>query len=159
MEGGRKKAKVAGGAVKVPPCDASAWKLVAGANADAAAADVIILGTIFEETWPVLEKLAPLIKGQGKIIIDMTNPWLIRGDGYGKGIAPPAARATSAARAASGQGVINVRLGHGDIGAANGAQRVRTHLRRTRWRRRWANRVRTHRRQRWGRRLRPCASV
>ena len=58
----------------VPPCDAKDWKIKAGDNADAAKADMLVLGTMYEQAWPILEKIAPSIKGKGKTILDMTNP-------------------------------------------------------------------------------------
>jgi len=75
----------------VPPCDASNWRLKAGDNATAAEADLIVLGTPFEQVWKkdgqgALQLLAPLIRGKGKIILDMSNPFLSRPDGYGAGM-------------------------------------------------------------------------
>lgn len=70
----------------VPPCDASDWKLKAGSNADASEADMIVLGTVYEQTGGILENLAPSIKGKGKTILDMTNPFMKRPDGYGGGL-------------------------------------------------------------------------
>jgi len=70
----------------IPPTPANGWKLRAGDNSDAAKADLIVLGTMYEQAWPLLETLAPDIKGKGKIILDMTNPFLKRPDGYGAGL-------------------------------------------------------------------------
>ena len=49
------------------------------------------LGTPFEQVWKkdgqgALQLLAPLISGKGKIILDMSNPFLSRPDGYGAGM-------------------------------------------------------------------------
>ena len=66
--------KVMQGSISVPPCPADGWRLKAGTNADAADADLIVLGTVFEHAWPVLEDIAPKIRGKGKLILDMTNP-------------------------------------------------------------------------------------
>lgn len=74
------------GAIKVPPCDATGWKLRPGTNDDAASAELIVLGTMFEQAWGLLEALAPKIRGKGKYILDMTNPFLKRPDGYGQGL-------------------------------------------------------------------------
>jgi len=70
----------------VPPSDATNWKLTAGANEDAGKADLIVLSTMYERTWPLLEAIAPAIKGKGKTILDMTNPFMKRPDGYGAGL-------------------------------------------------------------------------
>lgn len=70
----------------VPACPANNWKLCAGDNAAAAKADLIVLGTMYEQAWPILETIAPLIRGKGKTILDMTNPFLTRPDGYGAGL-------------------------------------------------------------------------
>jgi len=70
----------------VPPCSADGWKLRAGDSADAADADVIVLGTMYERAWPLLEGIGPDIRGKGKIILDMTNPFLKRPDGFGAGL-------------------------------------------------------------------------
>lgn len=70
----------------VPACDASDWKLRAGDNAAAAEADMIVLGTMYEQAWPILETIATEIKGKGKTILDMTNPFMKRPDGYGAGL-------------------------------------------------------------------------
>lgn len=70
----------------VPPVDASEWKLTAGTNADASEADLIVLSTVYERTWPLLEAIAPAIRGKGKTILDMTNPFMKRPDGYGAGL-------------------------------------------------------------------------
>jgi len=70
----------------VSPCDANGWKLKAGDNAAAADADMIVLGTMYEQAWPILETIAPSMKGKGKIILDMTNPFMKRPDGYGAGL-------------------------------------------------------------------------
>jgi predicted dinucleotide-binding enzyme len=74
------------GSVTVPPCDTAHWKLSAGANEDAAAAELIVLGTAYEQAWPLLEAIAPQIRGKGKTILDMTNPFLKRPDGFGAGL-------------------------------------------------------------------------
>ena len=70
----------------VPPCEAADWKLRAGDNAAAASADLIVLGTMYEQTWSILEGIAPQIRGKGKKILDMTNPFMSRPDGYGAGL-------------------------------------------------------------------------
>jgi len=75
----------------VPPCPADKWKLKAGDNMSAAEADLIVLGTPFEQVWRedgqgVLQQLAPLIRGKSKTILDMSNPFLSRPDGYGSGL-------------------------------------------------------------------------
>ena len=70
----------------VPPCNAKDWKLKAGDNAAASDADMIVLGTMYKQAWPILETIAPSIKGKGKIILDMTNPFMKRPDGYGAGL-------------------------------------------------------------------------
>lgn len=70
----------------VPPCDASDWKLKAGDNVDAANADVIVVSTMYEEAWSILSPLKSSIAGKGKLILDMTNPFLTRPDGYGAGL-------------------------------------------------------------------------
>lgn len=70
----------------VPPCTADGWELRAGENAAAAEADLIVLGTMYEQAWPLLEAIAPAIRGKGKMILDMTNPFLSRPDGYGGGL-------------------------------------------------------------------------
>lgn len=74
----------------VPPCDkAPGWKLRAGSNAeDAARADLIVLSTMYEQTWHILQDagIADQIRGQGKTILDMTNPFMSRPDGYGSGL-------------------------------------------------------------------------
>ena len=70
----------------VPPCDAGGWKLHSGDNADAAKADIIVIGTMYEQAWPILSTIASDIQGKGKVILDMTNPFLSRPDGYGAGL-------------------------------------------------------------------------
>lgn len=71
----------------VPPCDGTeSWKLQAGDNAAAAQADLIVLGTMYEQAWPILETIASSIRGKGKTILDMTNPFMTRPDGYGAGL-------------------------------------------------------------------------
>jgi len=70
----------------VPPCPADGWKLRAGDNAKGTEADLIVLGTMYEEAWPLLSSIAPQIRGKGKFILDMTNPFLTRPDGYGAGL-------------------------------------------------------------------------
>jgi len=70
----------------VPPTPADGWNLKAGDNAEASKADIIVLGTMYEQAWPLLEDIAPMIKGKGKTILDMTNPFLTRPDGYGAGL-------------------------------------------------------------------------
>lgn len=62
----------------VPPCDAKDWRLKAGDNGTAAEADLIVLGTMYEKAWPILEEIAPIIRGKGKKILDMTNPFMAR---------------------------------------------------------------------------------
>ena len=69
------------GGIQVPPCPAEGWKLKAGTNDDAAQADLIVLATMYEQAWGLLEGIAPKIRGKGKIILDMTNPFLKRPDG------------------------------------------------------------------------------
>ena len=61
------------GGIKVPPCPADGWNLKAGTNADAAKADLIVLATMYEQAWGLLEAIAPRIRGKGKTILDMTN--------------------------------------------------------------------------------------
>jgi predicted dinucleotide-binding enzyme len=70
----------------IPPTPAEGWKIRAGDNSDASNADLIVLGTMYEQAWPLLETIAPAIKGKGKIILDMTNPFLKRPDGHGAGL-------------------------------------------------------------------------
>lgn len=71
----------------VPPSEnAKDWELRAGDNRDAANADMIVLATMFEQTWPILESISSDIKGKSKIILDMTNPFMKRPDGYGSGL-------------------------------------------------------------------------
>lgn len=74
------------GEINVPATPADDWKLFAGTNKDAAKADLIVLGTAYEVAWDTLETIAEDIRGQGKIILDMTNPFLRRPDGFGKGL-------------------------------------------------------------------------
>lgn len=74
------------GSISVPPCPADGWKLRAGTNADAADAELIVLGTMYEQAWSLLEAIAPQVRGRGKTILDMTNPFLKRPDGYGAGL-------------------------------------------------------------------------
>ena len=62
------------GGIKVPPCPADGWSLTAGTNDDAAAADLIVLATVYEVAGSILEQIAPEIRGKGKTILDMTNP-------------------------------------------------------------------------------------
>jgi len=93
LSGGGFQEKASSGSVGeicVPPCPAEGWKLRAGANEDAAAADMIVLGTRFDAAWPLLEAIAPQIRGQGKLILDITNPhlaWTMGGSGGEKGAA------------------------------------------------------------------------
>ncbi|CAK0797951.1 unnamed protein product, partial [Prorocentrum cordatum] len=78
------------GEISVPPCPADDWKLKAGTNEDAAEADMIVLGTRFDAAWPLLEAIAPKIRGKGKLILDITNPylaWTMGGSGGEKGAA------------------------------------------------------------------------
>lgn len=70
----------------VPPCAADGWRLRAADNAAAAEADLLVLATVYESTWSLLENLAPAIRGKGKMILDMTNPFLSRPDGFGGGL-------------------------------------------------------------------------
>ena len=70
----------------VPPCDANDWTLTAGDNTDASKADLIVLSTMYERTWPLVEAIADDIRGKNKIILDMTNPFMSRPDGYGAGL-------------------------------------------------------------------------
>ena len=74
------------GGIQVPPCPADGWKLKAGTNTDAAQADLIVLATMYEQAWGLLESIAPEIRGKGKTILDMTNPFLKRPDGFGAGL-------------------------------------------------------------------------
>ena len=75
------------GGIQVPPSpDTSGWVLKAGTTNDAAAADLIVLSTMYEVAGTVLEQIAPEIRGKGKTILDMTNPFLKRPDGYGGGL-------------------------------------------------------------------------
>lgn len=80
----------AGGNIKVPPpknpAAAKDWKLTAGSVADAANADVIVLATMFDNQWAQLAQISEAIKGKGKWIIDLTNPFLRRPDGGSSGI-------------------------------------------------------------------------
>lgn len=41
-----------------------------------------MLSTMYEVAGTVLEQIAPEIRGKGKTILDMTNPFLKRPDGY-----------------------------------------------------------------------------
>jgi len=41
---------------------------------------------MYERTWPLVEAIAPKIRGKGKTILDMTNPFMSRPDGYGAGL-------------------------------------------------------------------------
>jgi len=70
----------------VPPHNADGWELFGGENSEAAKADLIVLATMYEQAWTVLSDIAPLIRGKGKTILDMTNPFLSRPDGYGAGL-------------------------------------------------------------------------
>ena len=45
----------------VPPCDAKDWKLRGGDNASA---DLIVLATMYEQTWSILEYIVPMIHSQ-----------------------------------------------------------------------------------------------
>tara|TARA_B110000208_G_C11729827_1_gene415965 strand:+ start:90 stop:1049 length:960 start_codon:yes stop_codon:yes gene_type:complete len=74
------------GSISVPACPAAGWKLKAGTNDEAAEADLIVLGTVYEQAWGLLEQIAPKIRGKGKTVLDMTNPFLKRPDGYGAGL-------------------------------------------------------------------------
>jgi len=74
------------GGYAVPAVDANGWVLKAGDTADAANADMIVLGTMYEAGWDSLSQIAPDIRGKGKVILDMTNPFLSRPDGYGAGL-------------------------------------------------------------------------
>ncbi len=66
------------GQVDVAPCSTEGWKLRGGSEADAAKADVIALTTApYEASIPQLEKLAPLVRGKGKIFLDITNPFVM----------------------------------------------------------------------------------
>ena len=80
----------AGGEIDVPPprnpAGAAAYKLSAGSVTDAASADIIVLATMFDNQWAQLEQIKAAIKGKGKIIIDMTNPFLMRPDDGANGI-------------------------------------------------------------------------
>ncbi|GMH75393.1 hypothetical protein TrST_g11707 [Triparma strigata] len=78
------------GEICVPPSPAVGWNLKAGTNTDAAEADMIVLGTRFDAAWPLLEAIAPKIRGQGKLILDITNPhlaWTMGGSSGKKGAA------------------------------------------------------------------------
>ena len=78
------------GGYSVPPCpDESSkdWKLRAGDVSDAAKADLIVLSTVYEQTASILtDVIGPKIKNQNKMILDMTNPFMKRPDGYGGGL-------------------------------------------------------------------------
>lgn len=80
----------AGGEIDVPPprnrSAAKDYKLSAGSVMDACDADIIVLATMFDNQWAQLEQISEAIKGKGKIIIDMTNPFLPRPDGGANGI-------------------------------------------------------------------------
>ena len=72
------------GQVQVSASSTAGWKLRAGSEEDAASADVMFLSTApFEAVAPQLLRIAPLIRGKGKIIIDITNPWVM-----GNGVPP-----------------------------------------------------------------------
>ena len=62
------------------PIEPTGWKIQAGTIKDAAAADVIALASPFHVMWPTLETIADDIRGQNKIMLDMTNPWLNAAD-------------------------------------------------------------------------------
>jgi len=67
------------GDIMVPPTSAShtqRWKLRAGTLEEAASAQVIVLASPFHVMWPILESIAPNLKGKGKVFLDLTNPWL-----------------------------------------------------------------------------------
>lgn len=81
------------GGYSVPPTDATGWKLHAAANADACEADLIVLSTVYEQTASIITELAPSIRGKGKTILDMTNPFMGRPDGYGRGLPKDAPQA------------------------------------------------------------------
>ena len=45
-----------------------------------------MLATVYERAWDLLDAIAPKIRGKGKTILDMTNPFLRRPDGFGGGL-------------------------------------------------------------------------
>ena len=81
---------VAGGPIEVPalpdPSVAKDWRLTAGSVDDAADADVLVLGVMFDEQWPQLAQIKDKLVGKGKIFLDLTNPYLPRPDGGASGI-------------------------------------------------------------------------
>jgi len=67
------------GDIMVPPTpvsDTQNWKLRAGSLEDAASAQVIVLASPFHVMWPILESIAPSLRGKEKVFLDLTNPWL-----------------------------------------------------------------------------------
>ena len=73
------------------------WVIKAGSIQDAADADVIALGSPFHVMWPTLEQIADAIRGKGKIIIDMTNPWLNQANQEAQKLGIPADKPQSSA--------------------------------------------------------------
>lgn len=70
--------------IQIPRCDTEGWKLKGGGYELAAEADMIVLACApFEVQWPALKKIANSIRGKGKVIIDLCNPWIM-----GRGIPP-----------------------------------------------------------------------
>ena len=61
---------IAGGGIEVPklpdPSVAKDWRLAAGTVDDAAEADVIVLGVMFDEQWSQLAQIKDKIAGKGK---------------------------------------------------------------------------------------------
>jgi predicted dinucleotide-binding enzyme len=71
--------------------DTSGMKLVGGSVKSAVTvADVIVLATPFKGTADVLESIREHVTGQGKIFVDVTNPYLLGGS-PGSADAEPAA--------------------------------------------------------------------
>ena len=56
------------------PPPSKIWRLRAGDVSACATADVVILSSPFHVMWGTLEPLAPTLRGQGKIMIDISNP-------------------------------------------------------------------------------------
>lgn len=93
---GLRMAAPAGGGIEVPPlrdqAAAKRWRLTAGSVRDAVTADVIVLGVIFDQQWAQLAEIKDELMGQGKVFIDMTNPYIPRPEmttGIPKGEMPP----------------------------------------------------------------------
>jgi len=69
------------GDIMVPPCAArtkagAPWKLAAGDLNDVPRADVVLLCSPFHVMWSTLEPVVDQLRGQGKIFLDLTNPFL-----------------------------------------------------------------------------------